>query len=287
MDHGGPPGGGTPPGGTPSGGTLTGGGEPPTAAEIVHNEAVMGTVATFAVNPGRLAHAAVEEGVRAACASLHEADALFSTWKPDSPMSRLRRGELVPDAVPATLPVVLELCTRAKELTAGWFDPWALPGGVDPTGLVKGWAVERAAALLEAAGPAGAMVNAGGDLVVLGDPAVRPAGPDTWHIGIRHPWRPAALACVLEIRSPGAVATSGTYERGEHLIDPRTGEAASRLASATVTGPSLALADAFATALAVGGDAALEETAWPPGYSAYLIRPDGSERRTDGIVVVS
>ena len=83
-----------------------------------------------------------------------------------------------------------------------------------------------------------------------------------------------------------AVATSGPYERGAHLIDPATGRPASRAASATVTGPSLALADALATGLAVGGDEALAVLAGVPGYAGYLIRPDGTETDTGGIAFV-
>ena len=81
----------------------------------------------------------------------------------------------------------------------------------------------------------------------------------------------------------GAVATSGTYERGAHLVDPHTGQPGCRAASATVTGPSLAMADALATALAVGGDAALEAVEGLAGYAGYLIRPDGTQTWTDGM----
>jgi len=254
----------------------------------------MGTVATFTLHAGGIGPDDVSAAVDGACAILHHADATFSTWDPQSPVSRLRRGEVSLGEVPPPVGEVLELCAAARDATAGYFDPWAMPGGVDPTGLVKGWAVERAVESLEAAGLAGGMVNAGGDLMVFGtapptgSPGTGPApSPGVWRIGIRHPWRPDALACVIEAR--GAVATSGTYERGAHLVDPWTGEPACRSASATVTGPSLAMADAFATALAVGGDEALDAALWrgAGSYEAYLIRPDGSERATTGIVVVT
>ena len=155
-----------------------------------------------------------------------------------------------------------------------------MPGGVDPTGLVKGWAVERALAVLRAAGIPAALINGGGDVAAYGGPA--PGEP--WRIGVRHPWRPGALAGIIEVQA--AVATSGTYERGSHLIDPHTGRAGSRAVSATVTGPSLTLADALATAVAVGGDEALGLVAGLEGYEGYLIRPDGSETGTGGITFV-
>ena len=121
------------------------------------------------------------------------------------------------------------------------------------------------------------LINGGGDVAAFGSPGTG----QRWRVGIRHPWRADALACIVEIDA--AVATSGGYERGPHLIDPGTGRPAARAASATVIGPSLALADALATGVAVGGDAALAFVAGLPGYSGYLIRPDGSETDTGGI----
>jgi thiamine biosynthesis lipoprotein len=244
----------------------------------------MGTVVSFAVLPAAPARGGQPAGrpdpataIQAGCVLLHEADAVFSTWDPQSPLSRLRRGDLAEADGPACLAELRMACEAAREASGGWFDPWAMPGGYDPTGLVKGWAVDRALdALRQAALPA-ALVNGGGDLAAFGGPV--PGEP--WRAGIRHPWRSDALATVLEVR--GAVATSGSYERGAHLVDPHTGRPACRAASATVTGPSLALADALATALAVGGDAALAAVARLPGYAGYLIRPDGTETWTSGI----
>ncbi len=160
---------------------------------------------------------------------------------------------------------------RRPQVSDGWFDPWAMPGGFDPTGLVKGWATERALGVLRDSGVPGALINGGGDVAAFGSPA----GGQRWRVGIRHPWRRGALAGIVE--AARAVATSGTYERGPHLIDPRTGQPASGAASATVTGPCLALADALATGIAVGGDEALPALSRLAGYAAYLIRADGSE----------
>jgi len=240
-------------------------------APLAHAEPAMGTVFSFALVPGILAGTHLRSAVGAACASLHEADATFSTWDPGSPVSRYRRGEADLAALPGEMAEVLAACRAARQASGGWFDPWAMPGGFDPTGLVKGWAVERALAILRRAGLPAAMINGGGDLAVFGLP-----GPgQRWRAGIRHPWRADALAGVVEVAA--AMATSGSYERGPHLIDPATGQPACRAASATVTGPDLALADALATALAVGGDDALAAVTAARGYAAYLIRPDGSE----------
>ncbi|HET8980896.1 MAG TPA: FAD:protein FMN transferase [Solirubrobacteraceae bacterium] len=250
-------------------------------APISHAEPVMGTVVSFVVHPGDLGAAAAAAAVARACQILHEADAIFSTYRPDSPVSRLRRGEAALAELPSDVAAVLELCEHAKEVSAGWFDPWAMPGGVDPTGLVKGWAAERALAELVGAGVLAAMVNAAGDLVVHG----QPPGQSAWRIGIRHPWRGDALACIIE--ADAAVATSGSYERGAHLIDPKIGQPRTRAASATVTGPSLALADALATALAVAGPRGIELVVALAGYDAYVIDMDGGEHTSAGIRVAS
>ncbi len=250
---------------------------------INHDEVVMGTVASFTLyrQSSHLSYSQAMSGLQAACAKLHFLDEIFSTWKPDSPMSRLRRKELEVNEAPSEIQEVLRLCESVKESTKGWFDPWAMPGGVDPTGLVKGWAVERALEILQDSGISAALINAGGDLAVFG----RPETDLGWRIGIQHPWRSDMLACVVQVES--AVATSGTYERGAHIIDPFTGLASIRVESATVTGPNLALADAFATALAASGSDGLAFLENFPHYDAYLIYLDGSEFSTPGIKLVT
>ena len=255
---------------------------PGEASRVTHAEHVMGTVVSFAVLPaapsrGEPSRPEPAAAIQAACALLHEADAVFSSWDPQTPLSLLRRGDLAEADGPACLAEVRMACEAAREASGGWFDPWAMPGGYDPTGLVKGWAVDRALAAIREAGLPAALVNGGGDLAAFG----RPAAGEPWRAGIRHPWRPGALAGVLEVR--GAVATSAAYERGAHLVDPRTGRPGCRAASASVTGPSLAMADALATALAVGADEALAAVGGLPGYAGYLIRPDGTETWTSGL----
>ena len=237
----------------------------------------MGTIVSFHIRAGTAGAANAFLALAEARAELHRADAVFSTWKEDSPMSRIRRGELAVADAPRDVTVVLDRCRLALDISGGWFDPWAAPGGVDPTGLVKGWAAARAMDALARAGVAAAMVSAGGDVAVLGEPqAGRP-----WRIGVQNPFDRGTVVAVVQPQ--GAIATSGCYERGRHLYDPFTGEAAAAVASATVTGPDLDLADALATALAVGGERALPWVEGQAGYEALLIRHDGSTLRTDGL----
>lgn len=248
---------------------------------FTHAEHAMGTVFSITVVTGGRPAADLRPAIAAACAVLHRADAVFSTWDAGSQVSRLRRGEASLAELDPEVSEVLAECRAAKEASGGWFDPWAVPGGVDPTGLVKGWAAGRALDVLRGAGIGAALVNGGGDVAASGGPSPG----EQWRVGIRHPWRPGALAAI--VAATAAVATSGCYERGQHLIDPVTRRPGSRAASATVTGPRLALADALATAVAVGGDDALTAVAALPGYEAYLIRPDGSETDTGGVAFLT
>jgi thiamine biosynthesis lipoprotein len=234
----------------------------------------MGTVVSFEVRLGEAGTNVALVALSRACARLDRADAVFSTWKPNSPMSRLRREEITLSETPGEMVEVIELCALARELSKGWFDPWRLPGGLDPTGLVKGWAAARALDELRAVGVAAAMVNAGGDVATLGGPA----DGHPWRIGVRDPWAHDRVACVIE--SPGAVATSGCYERGDHVIDPRTRQPGTRCSSATVTGPELWLADALATGLLVAGPEGLGVIEAIDGYEGYVITKAGGATST-------
>ena len=236
---------------------------------VRHAEPVMGTVVSFDLRPRGLARHRTREALLAACEALHHADAVFSLYKPQSPLSRLRRGELTLSECPAEVSAVLAECVRARELSGGWFDPWALGAGVDPTGLVKGWAAREAAMILEDAGVEAGLVNAAGDVATFGYPS--PERP--WCAGVRSPEGSDQLLCT--VTADGAVATSGTYERGEHVRDPRTGGPARAATSATVCGRDLALADALATGLLAAGQDGFAAVV-AAGYEALLVGRDGA-----------
>ena len=243
----------------------------------------MGTIVTFDLLDERGIHAEAAQAVFADAAGLlHHVDEVFSTWKLQSPVSLLRRGELAESQVPEEIADVLERCRVAKELTRGWFDPWSLPGGVDPSGYVKGWAAQGALAVLEQLGAQGAIVNAAGDVAISG----RPNGSSsTFQIGVVNPFDTSSLACVARVDS--AIATSGDYERGAHLIDPFSGQHSTRFASASVCGEDLGLADALATALVVGGAEVLSIVEDLEGYEALVVRRDRSWTKTTGFPLVS
>jgi FAD:protein FMN transferase len=247
---------------------------------IRRREAVMGTVVSFDVRPGN-GSTETYLALAEARAVLHRADAVFSLWKPNSPMSRLRRHEIDLADAPAEVAEVLERCRVARNASAGWFDPWAIPGGVDPTGLVKGWAADRALDCLARSGAPAAMINAGGDVAVLG----RPEPGRNWRIGIQDPWAPDRILAIANCGA--AMATSGLYQRGPHVIDPRSGRPASAGASATVTGPRLDLADALATGLLAAGQEGLRWIDEAEEYEGLLVHHDGSVEHTPGFPLAS
>ena len=151
---------------------------------------------------------------------------------------------------------------------------------IDPSGFVKGWSVEEAAWHLTDAGFRNFAINAGGDVTVHGTPGRNDRTGPGWRVGIRNPDRADAIAAVLEVRDL-AIATSGLYERGDHIRDPRTSIAPDTYRSFTVVGPSLAWADAYATAGLVMGHCALDWVASHPGYGALAITPEGELRWTE------
>jgi thiamine biosynthesis lipoprotein len=239
---------------------------------ITHVEHVMGTAVSITVEPGSGDPAAA---IADACSVLQAADETFSTFKAESVLSRHRRGELRAEELPADMLEVLELSARAARLTGGYFDPWAMDG-FDPTGLVKGWAAQRAMARLRDRAMAAAMVNAGGDIACF--------GPVAWRIGVRDPNDAERLICVADVTE--AIATSGGYERPGELIDPHDRLPAARLVQATVVGENLTLADAYATALVVRGEPGLAMVEGTP-YEAVIVTHDSRMLATPGFPIAA
>ena len=235
-----------------------------------HVEQVMGTAVSIELAddlPSPELRALIDD----VCGWLHEVDARFSTYKADSEVMRLRRGEITAAGGSGDLRHVLSACADLWRDTDGYFDAYA-GGQLDPSGYVKGWSVEVASARLAAAGSTNHYINAGGDIRMRG------AHPDggRWRVGIRHPWEADKLSWVLALND-GAIATSGTYERGDHVINPRTGQPARGLRSVTVVGPDLALADAYATAALAMGEPGLTWLAKlaTDGYDSAAVTDDG------------
>ena len=204
-------------------------------------------------------------------------DATFSTYREDSEISRLDRGELAVADAHDDVRRVLDRCEELREETRGSFDARAT-GRLDPSGLVKGWAVDSGADILHGAGLRNFALNAGGDMRLSG----RAVPELTWRVGIQHPLDRARVAAVVEANDL-AVATSGAYARGDHVVEPHTGRPPHGVLSVTVVGPELATADAYATAaLAMGPHAGPHWTARLRGYEAMTILADETVLTTGG-----
>jgi thiamine biosynthesis lipoprotein len=192
-------------------------------------------------------------------------DQTFSPFLPDSAISRINRGEVSPDDVDPVVLEVLDLCRLYEKATDGYFSAW-IGGRLDPSGLVKGWAIGRAASILDRHGYRNYFVDAAGDIVARGH-----SGQGTpWRVGIRHPVERERVARVI-LASELAIATSGTYEKGSHIYDPHTGRPVEDLLSLTVVGPNVLDADVYATAAFAMGARGLEFVDRLDGYQAYAI----------------
>jgi thiamine biosynthesis lipoprotein len=215
-------------------------------------------------------------------------DDIFSTWRPDTEIMQIARGGLAQEHASPAMRAVLALSEQMRIESNGAFDisfgaqlrGHKRPGqaALDPSGIVKGWAVARAGEHLRKAGARNYYVNAGGDVLTSGH---GPTGAG-WRVGIQHPWerdRVAAVVCVTDL----GVATSGRYERGDHVIDPHTGHPCTGLASVTVIGSDLAIADAYATAAVVLGPAeGMRWLATRPGYEGMGITDSRAVLLTPG-----
>ena len=236
---------------------------------------VMGMPVSLAL---RGTHAATDAGRAAwaaAMAELAAVDRVFSTYRVDSAISRLDRGELRLDECPAEVAEVLALGAAASAASGGAFsthlpDPGATDGRRrhDPSGVVKGWAAERAARHLALLDGTDFCLSVGGDITCRAA-----AGSPRWRIGIEDPYDPSRVLAVVPVRT-GAVATSGTTHRGAHLVDARTGLPPSGVASVTVIGSSLTWADLDATAAYALGEGAATWLVTRPIDSALVVAPD-------------
>jgi thiamine biosynthesis lipoprotein len=235
---------------------------------------VMGTVFSVCVRDSDLDPEAIDDVI----GWWQHVDATFSPFRPDSHVSRLNRGELGAADLAEQMNEVISLCRLAEEATVGYFDAWQ-SGAFDPCGVVKGWSIELASAMLAAAGSANHCINGGGDIRCMGEP--EPGR--LWRVGVANPMRPRGLAATIEV-GDGAVATSGRAERGDQVVDPHSGVPVRSLASVTVVGPDLTWADAYATAaFAMGPDAC----AWLrqlEGHQGLVVSADGRVKPTPGLI---
>ncbi|MFM2321076.1 MAG: hypothetical protein RL612_223 [Actinomycetota bacterium] len=249
-----------------------------------HVELCMGTGFRF---QGRYDSANFNSAIADACAILHEADRVFSLYKPESPLSQLAAGKTSVGLCPPEVSVVWDECERWEKLTDGWFSPFTPEHTFDPSGLVKTWAARRAADSLIANGIKYFTLNAGGD-VLISDEA---SGELDWRIAVSKPVSIAdaesgALA-VLDLKDTvfRAMATSGSAERGSHIWNPKSDlDPAKALTQISVIAKDLVEADVWATAAIAEGPNSLARIDALPDLEAMAILSDGQIAATPGFM---
>lgn len=205
-------------------------------------------------------------------------DERFSTYKEGSEISRINRGEIAPADYSGAMREVFELAEKTKRETNGYFDMTRPDGSLDPSGIVKGWAIRDAARLLAGRGFSNFFIDAGGDVQSSGTNAEG----ESWSVGIRNPFKADEIVKVLYPNGAG-IATSGTYIRGQHIYDPHApGTPLEDVVSLTVIGPDVLEADRYATAAFAMGKRGIEFIEGLSGFEAYEIDRNGMARATSG-----
>ena len=198
-----------------------------------------------------------------AFARLRQIDNKFSTYKPQSEVSLYINSKIEEADLSRELKNIIRACHRAEKLTGGYFSAWA-SGQFDPSGYVKGWAIAEAGDIIEKTGYGTYCIGAGGDILAKSD------SDKVWSIGIQDPNDKTKILNKLSI-SKGAVATSGNYERGTHIVNPKTNLPANDFMSVTVSGPDIIWADVLATAIFAMGPAGQNYIKSWPSYEAIII----------------
>ena len=252
-----------------------------------HVELVMGTGFRFR-GISHIDAASTNSAIEVACAILHEADAIFSLYKPESPLSQLAAGKTSVAKCPPEVGEIWDECERLEKLTDGWFSAFTPQHTFDPSGLVKSWAAKRAADSIVAAGIDDFTLNAGGDIFI----ADGTTDAEAWRVGISKPVsiasEEAGALAVLDLRGSiyRGVATSGSAERGSHIWNPKlpNEDPAKQLLQVSVIARDIVTADVWATAAFAEGINSLSRIDNQPDVEAMAILSDGQVAATPGFM---
>ena len=217
------------------------------------------------------------EAIEHALAFVRTVDRRFSPYKPDSELSRLNAGAVTATELSSMFRTILNLSDATRRQTDGYFDIRKPDGSLDPSGLVKGWAIREAARIVVDHGFRDYFVEAGEDIQTGG----RNSRGQAWTVGVRNPFRPEELAYAVRLSGQG-IATSGTYRQGGHIYDPHTAQPRSEIVSCTVVGPDIYEADRFATAACAMGERGIELLERRSDLDGQLVTRDGRELETSG-----
>ena len=208
---------------------------------------------------------------------LRDVDLTFSPYRDDSEVSLFNNGTLKKDDLSADVQHVFDQCEYYSRLTNGYFSAY-YSRQFDPSGYVKSWAMQQAAHIIEAAGYQTYLMNIAGDMIGSGESRI-------WNIAIQDPLQKDAVLGVAKLHNQ-SIATSGSYERGSHIVNPLTRSADSDLISVSIYGDDVIVADVFATTcVAMGSKEAEAFMSQHPSYAALFIKKDGSKTSLNGFTL--
>ena len=222
---------------------------------------IMGMPATIDINDSH----SKEEDIAEILSYLRDIDEIFSTYKQNSEIEKINRKELEAENASTIVKEILRLCERTKTETNGYFEAYH-NGKIDPSGIVKGYAIFHAAEKFTQKGYLNFYLEIAGDIEVRG---FRPNGKK-WKIGIENPFNRQEIIKVVYLSGKG-IATSGTYIRGNHIYNPVNGEITNDIVSISVIGPNVYEADRFATAAFAMGEKGIEFIEKLEGFEGYMI----------------
>lgn len=234
---------------------------------------IMGMLVTIQVEDRNVTN----EDIQEVFAYFHYLDKKFSTYKKNSEISKINKRELRISESSSEMKKILRLCQETKRQTQGYFDI-KINGILDPSGIVKGYAIYQGALIFKNKGFKNFYVEIAGDIQVFG----KNQNQKKWRVGIQNPFNPKEIVKVLSVSGKG-VATSGNYQRGKHILNPKTKKSADEIASITVIGSNIYEADRFATAAFAMGEKGIEFIEKLDGFESYMIKKDGSAILTSGL----
>ncbi len=204
-------------------------------------------------------------------------DEKFSTYKDNSEINRINSRKLELENASEDMRLIFKLAETTKQETKEYFDITKPDGTIDPSGIVKGWAIQEAAKILDVAGSKDFYIDAGADIQ-----ARRNADKPAWKVGIRNPFDREQIVKVVYLHNEG-MATSGTYSRGQHIYNPHNpNQELTEVVSLSVIGPNVYEADRFATAAFAMGKEGIYFIESLPGFEGYQIDAQGQALSTTG-----
>ncbi len=234
--------------------------------------AIMGMPITICI-----VDAGVDTIFRKVLSYFHHVDRVFSTYKKDSEISKINRGEISEGEYSDEARHIFSMAEQTKKDTKGYFDI-RRNGYIDPSGIVKGYAIQKAAEVIERAGFTNFFVDAGGDIQVSG----KNDRKKPWTVGIRNPFNRDEIVKILRLNN-SAIATSGTAIRGQHIYNPHNAsQITSEVVSMSVVGKNIYDADRFATAAFAMGEKGIQFLESLPDHEGYMIDQQGMATMTSG-----